>query len=86
MAKVLVSLDNQLLERLDREAAAREMSRSALIAELTAKELGEPVGPGAAPSVHRADERLRKLFAEAPRTPEFLEDSTKTFRDMRDSR
>jgi hypothetical protein len=48
MAKVLISLDDQLLERIDREAAARRVSRSALLAELAAKGLGEPIGSASA--------------------------------------
>ncbi|MGH2583886.1 MAG: CopG family ribbon-helix-helix protein, partial [Dehalococcoidia bacterium] len=51
MVKILVSLDESLVERLDQEAAKRGMSRSALIAELTATALGEPRGPGARPEV-----------------------------------
>ncbi len=46
MPKVLVSLDAQLLERLDREARERRVSRSAMLAELAAKGLGEPHWPG----------------------------------------
>jgi len=82
MAKVLVSLEDRLLERLDREAAARGLSRSALLAELAAKGLGEPMGPGARPKVGRALERIRELFD--GREP--AEDSTATIRAMRDER
>src|SRR2546421_54124 len=49
MTKILISIDDRLLERLDKEAAALGISRSALIARLTAAALGEPVGPGANP-------------------------------------
>ena len=82
MPKVLVSLDAQLLERLDREARAREVSRSTLLAELAAKGLGEPRGPGARPESRQAIQRIRSLFTgEEP-----AEDSTRAIRKMRDER
>jgi hypothetical protein len=80
MAKVLVSLDNRLLERLDREAAARGLSRSALLAELAAKGLGEPMGPGARPEVREALDRIRELFRDVRDV-----DSTRIFREERDA-
>lgn len=82
MPKVLVSLDDWLLERLDREARARGLSRSALIAELAAKALAVPVGPGARPEVHEALDRLKELF----RAVHDPVDSTRIIREMRDSR
>ncbi len=82
MAKVLVSLDERLLARLDQEARARGLSRSALIAELAAKGLGEPLGPGARPEARQALERIRALFT--GREP--AEDSTLVIRAMRDER
>lgn len=66
MAEVLVSIDDGMLERLDRAAAKRGMSRSALIAELAAKGLGEQLGPGADPKVHEALRRGQELFRDAP--------------------
>jgi hypothetical protein len=81
MAKILVSLDDRLLERLDREAAARGMSRSALIAELAAKGLGRPLGPGARPEVREALRGTRQLFADV-KDPV---DSTQIVRELRDS-
>jgi hypothetical protein len=82
MAKILVSLDDRLLERLDREAAARGMSRSALIAELAAKGLGLPLGPGARLEVREALRGTRRLFADVKDSA----DSTQIVREMRDSR
>lgn len=82
MAKVLVSLDDRLLERLDRLAGARRMSRSALIAEMAAERLGLDVGPGARPAAREALRRTRALFANT-RDPV---DSTRVIREMRDSR
>jgi hypothetical protein len=80
VAKVLVSLDQRLLERLDAEARARKMSRSALISELAAKGLGVPSGPGARPEAQRALKRLQELFRDVRDT-----DSTQIIREMRDS-
>jgi hypothetical protein len=90
MAKVLVSLDDQLLRRLDAEAATRRVSRSALIAQLAAKGLGIAKGPGAHPDVRKALKETDELFAEAAREEPYYrnvkEDSTVTIRKMRDSR
>lgn len=62
MVKVLVSIDRRLLERLDRVAAERGKSRSALISDLAASGLGEPLGPGLSPEVRVALDRLHNLF------------------------
>jgi metal-responsive CopG/Arc/MetJ family transcriptional regulator len=83
MAKVLVSLDANLVRRLDEEAAARGVSRSALIAELAEQGLGTQRGPGAAPEVQKAVAELEDLFRESP-TPG--PDSTRIIREMRDAR
>jgi hypothetical protein len=82
MAKILVSIDDRLLERLDHEAAGLGISRSALIGRMTAAALGEPVGPGAHPEVHAALERLKELF----RGDYEDVDSTQLIREMRDNR
>jgi len=81
MAKVLISLDPKLLERLDHVAVQRHMSRSALIAEFAAKGLGEPIGPGARPEVRQALREAEALFANLPDTG----DSTDWIRAERDS-
>jgi len=80
-ANVLISLDEGLLERLDLEAAERRMSRSALIAELAARGLGEPVGPRALADAREATRRLKALLQ-----PSASGDSTAWIRQERDSR
>ena len=80
MPKVLVSLDDRLVERLDHEARARGISRSAMIAELAIRGLGESLGPGARPESRAAVERIRSLFGRVE--PEM--DSTRLLREMRD--
>lgn len=42
MAKVMISLPDALLERIDREARRRNSSRSALLREAVSHELGQP--------------------------------------------
>jgi len=83
MVKILISLDAHLLERLDHEAEAQGISRSALIGHMTAAALGEPIGPGADPKVHAALDRLKELFRDGQHDPV---DSTQVIRQMRDSR
>jgi hypothetical protein len=82
MAKVLVSIDDRLLERLDRAARERGLTRSALISEFAAKGLGEVKGPGADPRVHEA---LRKATEIVSRYS-VPGDSTQWIREQRDSR
>ena len=82
MVKVLVTLDDHLLERLDQEAAARGLTRSALLARMAAAALGEPIGPGARTEAHQALDRLKTLFGDAADPL----DPTQIIRQMRDSR
>ena len=49
MKKILISIDDRLLERLDHEATALGISRSALIGQMLAVTLGEPVSDSALP-------------------------------------
>jgi len=81
MTKVLISLDPKLLERLDEEAAQRRLSRSALIAELALRGLGDQVGPGARPDVQDALRQIDALFEDLPDTG----DSTEWIRAERDA-
>jgi hypothetical protein len=90
MAKVLVSLDDALVRRLDEEAASRHISRSALLQDLAERGLGLAVGPGAHPEVHAALADLDALFAEAEAEAAELgiplEDATDAIRAERDAR
>ena len=61
--KVLISLDERLLGRIDREAARRGLSRSAFLADLVSRELGAAGGPGATAASRAAIRRLDRLFA-----------------------
>lgn len=82
MAKILVSMDERLVARVDREARRLGMTRSAYLARLAARELGADKGPGRDPKVRQAIADLKRLFAENP-TPG---DPTEIIRRMRDSR
>jgi len=81
MAKVLVSLDDVLLRRIDRTARARGLSRSAYFAELARQDLSGGVGPGKEATARRALARVDKLLSGAP-----AGDSTKLVRSERDAR
>lgn len=81
MAKVLVSLNDALLRRVDRIAKARGVSRSAYLAELAERDAARSEGPGASRAAQRALERLDTLFADGP-----AEDSTVAIRTERDAR
>ena len=81
MAKVLVSLDDALLRRIDRAARAQGLSRSAYLARAAASDLARAAGPGRSSRSRRALARLDELFARAP-----AGDSTATVRAERDAR
>ncbi len=82
VAKVLLSIDDELLARIDRAAQRAGLSRSAYLARLAARELGAAQGPGAEPRVRRAARALDALFRDrgAP------EEATAAVRAERDSR
>jgi hypothetical protein len=82
VAKILVSVDEKLLARLDRAARRLGLSRSAYLTRLVARDLGEESGPGRDPAVRKALAAIDRLFAENP-TPG---DPAETIRKMRDSR
>jgi hypothetical protein len=81
MAKVLVSLHDSLLRRVDRIAKARGLSRSAYLAQLAERDAARSEGPGATPRARRALSRLDQLFATGP-----VEESTQAIRAERDAR
>ncbi|MDQ3400274.1 MAG: type II toxin-antitoxin system HicB family antitoxin [Chloroflexota bacterium] len=82
MTKILVSMGEKLVARVDREARRLGLTRSAYFARLAARELGEADRPGSDPKVRQAIADLRRLFAENPRPG----DPTEIIRKMRDSR
>jgi hypothetical protein len=81
MAKVLVSLNDALLRRIDRIAKARGISRSADLAALAERDIAAAGGPGATPAVRRALRRLDGIFGDGP-----AEDSRLAIRAERDAR
>lgn len=80
MAKVLVSLNDGLLRRVDRVAKARGLSRSAYLAELAEHDTTRSA-PGTTRAARRALSRLDELFAAGAG-----EDSTIAIRRERDAR
>jgi hypothetical protein len=64
--KVLVSLDDRLLRRIDRAAKERGLSRSAYLAELAERDLGLARGPGANRHAQAGLRRLDRLFTRLP--------------------
>jgi hypothetical protein len=81
VAKVLVSLNDALLRRVDRIAKSRGLSRSAYLAELAERDAARSSGSGASRTARRALARLDKLFAGGT-----AEDSTAAIRAERDAR
>jgi metal-responsive CopG/Arc/MetJ family transcriptional regulator len=81
MVKVLVSLNDALLRRVDRIARARGLSRSAYLAELAERDAARAEGPGTTGAARRALSRLDELFEGSPH-----EDSTVAIRSERDAR
>jgi hypothetical protein len=77
MSKVMISVPDELLERIDREADARRTSRSAFLQEAARRELGWP-DPTA---IDAAVERARAALAGAGRF-----ESAKLIRAERDAR
>lgn len=81
MAKVLVSLDDKLLKRIDRAAKASGESRSGYLARLAEDDAARGRGPGKEPEARAALRRLERLFADVPAA-----DSTAAVRAARDAR
>jgi hypothetical protein len=81
MAKVLVSIDDKLLRRIDRAASASGRSRSAYLSQLAESAAARGSGPGRTAAARAALRRLDRLFAAAP-----AGDSTAAIRAARDAR
>jgi Ribbon-helix-helix protein, copG family len=81
MAKVLVSLDDALLRRIDRMAKSRGLTRSAYLAHLAEHDLERLVGPGATDRARGALGRIDELSTRIPPG-----DSTSDVRAERDAR
>lgn len=77
MAKVMVSIPDEVLARIDREVSRRGTTRSALLREAALRELGRPDPVVAAEAI----ERSRSRFASSDTF-----DSTALIRAERDSR
>lgn len=82
VTKILVSVDERLLSRIDRAARAAGLSRSAYLARLAERELDIRSGPGLEAHVRRALTRLDKLFA----SQGVREEATRAVRAERDAR
>ncbi|MGI8773595.1 MAG: ribbon-helix-helix protein, CopG family [Actinomycetota bacterium] len=80
MAKILVSLDDKLLARIDKAARALGLNRSAYLSRVAAREVDASRGPGRA-AARRALRRIDKLFA----VNQHQGDVTKAVRQERDS-
>jgi metal-responsive CopG/Arc/MetJ family transcriptional regulator len=82
MSKILVSVDDKLLARIDRAARSAGLTRSAYLARLAERDLGTDRGPGSDRQARRAIAKLEKLFKAGPTE----EDVTAAVRAERDSR
>lgn len=82
MAKVLVSVEERLLKRIDGRARERGLTRSAYLVQLAERDLAGDTGPGADPRVHDAVRELQRRFERNPHPG----DSTDLIRQQRDSR
>lgn len=84
MAKVLVTIEDPLLKRIDRTVRERGLTRSGYLSELARRDLDAQLGPGADPQVRAALRRLRELGAEMTYATD--EDTTSLLRRLRDER
>ena len=82
MAKILVSIDDKLLRRIDRAARALGLTRSAYLSRIAARDVGDERGPGTDQRARRAMAQLDRLFQQQSHP----EDATIAIRAERDSR
>ncbi len=81
MAKVLVSVEDGLLRRIDREAKARGLTRSAYLSQLAEGDIDTGYGHERGPVVQAALRELDELFVASPE-----DDSTAAVRAARNGR
>jgi metal-responsive CopG/Arc/MetJ family transcriptional regulator len=62
MAKILVSMDDKLLARIDKAARALGLTRSAYLSRLAAREVEASLGPGRTAATRDALRRIDELF------------------------
>ena len=62
--RVLISIDERLLERIDAQVARRGLTRSGYLAQLAAADLDGTRGPGDRPEVAATLRAVDDLFAE----------------------
>jgi len=84
MAKVLVTIEDNLLKRIDRTVRDRGLTRSAYLVELARRDLDARLGPGADPAVQAALDRLEQLGREVSYATD--EDAASLVRRSRDER
>lgn len=65
--RVLISIDERLLERIDQACARMGLSRSGYLAQLAGADLIGDSGPGADPAVRAALARIDDLLARSGR-------------------
>ncbi|WP_298338208.1 hypothetical protein [Ferrimicrobium sp.] len=80
MSKILVSVDDKLLARIDNAARSAGLTRSAYLSRLAERDLGN-LGPGVNRHVQRAIAELQELFNTQPGG----ESATPTIRSDRDA-
>lgn len=81
MAKILVSVDDKLLARIDAAARSAGLTRSAFLSRMAERHLSERPGPGASRQAGRAVSRLQDLFSAHPGE----EEATTAIRGDRDA-
>jgi hypothetical protein len=62
--RVLISINDELLDRIDEECRSLGMTRSGFLAELADERLIATRGPGADPAVHDRLAEIDALFAD----------------------
>ncbi|HEX9343603.1 MAG TPA: hypothetical protein VF995_08330 [Actinomycetota bacterium] len=82
MVKILVSIDDQLLQRIDRAAQRLGLTRSAWLSRVAARDVGDEHGPGTDQRARRAMAALDQLF----QRQSVPEDATAAIRADRDTR